>query len=91
MRNKIVVLAAIGLGVFFLMPGETEEEVSNNSWAVQAKAPSAAQAGEGGFIDGLVTEAGDFLDERGISPAELADEQVGRLDSAADAYKQANP
>jgi len=89
-RNKLLALAVVGGGIFFMMPSGQEEEKPANPWSVQPDKPTLAQAEEGGFVDELVTEAGDFLDENGINPAAMADESVGRLDSAASAYDKAN-
>ena len=89
-RHKVGAIAIVAIGAFFLMPNGEEEQVSTNPWSAQAQTSAVASAEESGLVDDLITEAGDFLDENGISTSAVSDQTVGRMDGAAEAYEGAN-
>lgn len=86
-RNKIAAIAVVGIGAFFLMPSEEEEPVSTNPWSAPAETTTIAQADEGGFVDGLVSEASDLMEENGIDTSQI---NTDSLDNAASAFSGAN-
>ena len=90
-RNKVGAAAVLAIGVFILTPGEQEPEGPSNPWAKrETPAVTVAQQDEGGFIDDIMTEATEFLDETGMNPVEKADETVKAFDDTASAYSRAN-
>ncbi len=92
MRHKVGAFALIALGVFFLTPEKDDQpQQSSNPWATQsAESVQVAAVDDTSFVDDLVSEAGDYLDEAGINPVAAADETVGRFDNTASAYSSAN-
>lgn len=93
-RHKVGATAVVALGVFFLSPGQEDEQPqqSNSPWAQQAAPSNRVMASneETGFIDDMMDEAVAYLDETGMNPMEKADETVGRFDDTAAAYERVN-
>lgn len=82
-RNKIATVALVGIGAYFLMPSQEEEPASTNPWAAPAETPALAQAGDDGFIDGLVDQASDLMSENGLDTSQISSSSI---DNAASAF-----